>query len=324
MNRFDRIIALLLLLQSRRVVTGPALAERFEVSLRTIYRDIRTLEQAGVPIIGEPNVGYSLAVGYRLPPVLFTREEAAALFTAEKLTDGLTDAPTARHTTAAMDKLRAVLRRGDRDYLQSLEPHVWIGRYTGLSAASTAYEQLLGAVVGHAVVRIRYRAVPTEPATEREVEPVSLYLAQHWHLVAYCRLREDFRDFRLDRIETLVPTGASFHPRPAALEAYLEARADREQRTKVVLHLRLKDTPLTLVQRLHDTKRQYGWAHEERLPDGQLKMTLFLSSLPYLAAWLLPYGGAVTDVQPPALREELRQQAQRAYDSFCGPPEILT
>jgi predicted DNA-binding transcriptional regulator YafY len=84
MNRFDRIVALLIQLQTRRVVSGPALAAQFGVSLRTIYRDIRTLELAGVPVFGEPNVGYSLAEGYRLPPVMFTREEAAALLTAEK------------------------------------------------------------------------------------------------------------------------------------------------------------------------------------------------------------------------------------------------
>ena len=97
MNRFDRIVALLILLQSRRVVTGPALADRFGVSLRTIYRDIRTLEQAGVPIIGEPNVGYSLADGYRLPPVLFTREEAAARLRA--LADSL-----ARHNSVEFQR----------------------------------------------------------------------------------------------------------------------------------------------------------------------------------------------------------------------------
>ena len=318
MNRFDRIVALLILLQSRRVVTGPALAARFEVSLRTIYRDIRTLERAGVPIIGEPNVGYSLAEGYRLPPVHFTRQEAAALFTAEKLTDGLTDGPTARYTTAAMDKLRAVLRRGDRDYLHSLEPHVSIGRYTGLPAASTTYEQLLAAMVGHRVVRIGYRPVPTDPATEREVEPVSLYFGYHWHLLAYCRLRQHFRNFRLDRIETTLYTGEFFHLRPTALQSYLDVRTDLGQRTKVILHFQLSECRVTIVQRLHDTKRQYGWLFETSLPDGRLEMTLFLSSLSYLAAWLLPYAGAVTVVQPAALREKLREQAQQAYTFFAG------
>jgi len=72
-------------LQTRRIMSGPILAAQFEVSLRTIYRALRTLELAGVPLFGEPTLGYSLAEGYRLPPVMFTREEATALLTAEKL-----------------------------------------------------------------------------------------------------------------------------------------------------------------------------------------------------------------------------------------------
>ncbi|MBC8083814.1 MAG: HTH domain-containing protein, partial [Hymenobacter sp.] len=95
MNRFDRIAALLIQLQAKRVVRGPELAARYGVSLRTIYRDLRTLELAGVPVCGEAGVGYSLADGYRLPPVMFTREEATALLTADKLAAQLTDAPTA-------------------------------------------------------------------------------------------------------------------------------------------------------------------------------------------------------------------------------------
>jgi predicted DNA-binding transcriptional regulator YafY len=122
MNRFDRITAILLQLQARRVVSGPALAERFGVSLRTIYRDLRTLELAGVPLYGEAGVGYALAEGYRLPPVLFTREEATALLTAEKLAARL----TALLTSAAMDKLRAVLRQPDRDHLETLTPHIQV------------------------------------------------------------------------------------------------------------------------------------------------------------------------------------------------------
>jgi predicted DNA-binding transcriptional regulator YafY len=126
MNRFDRITAILIQLQARRVVSGPALAAQFGVSLRTIYRDLRTLELAGVPLFGEAGVGYSLAEGYRLPPVMFTHEEAAALLTAEKLAAQLTDAATAQRSGAAMDKLLAVLRHSDRDYLETLTPHIQV------------------------------------------------------------------------------------------------------------------------------------------------------------------------------------------------------
>ena len=89
MNRLDRISAILIQLQSRRVVKAADIADRFNISLRTVYRDIRSLEEAGIPLIGEAGVGYSLADGYRLPPVMFTREEATAFLTAEKFIEKL-------------------------------------------------------------------------------------------------------------------------------------------------------------------------------------------------------------------------------------------
>ncbi|GAB3635976.1 YafY family protein [Hymenobacter arcticus] len=324
MNRFDRIVTLLIQLQTRRVVSGPALAAQLGVSLRTIYRDMRTLEQAGVPLFGEPNVGYSLAEGYRLPPVMFTREEAVALLTAEKLAAHLTDAPTAQLTAAAMDKLRAVLRRPDRDYLHTLAPHIQVVRHPAQPHESNTYQQLVLAIATQQVVHMQYQALPTDPVTPRAIEPVGLYLTQHWHVVAYCRLRQAFRNFRLDRMQQLALGTELFAPRPETLQQYWATQASQWQREKVVLHLQLASTPPNLVQRLHDTKRQYGWAHEQPLPDGGLEMTLFLGSLPYLAAWLLPYASAVTVVEPPALREHLGTLARQAHAFFCGPPEMLT
>lgn len=318
MNRFDRITAILLQLQARRVVSGPALAERFGVSLRTIYRDLRTLELAGVPLFGEAGVGYSLAEGYRLPPVLFTRAEATALLTAEKLAARLTDAPTAQLTSAAMDKLRAVLRPPDRDHLAALTPHIQVLGPGGWPGPPGSYQQLVAAVATRQVARLRYQAAPSTAPSVREVEPIGLYLSQHWHVVAYCRLRQAFRNFRLDRIKELTISDEVFAARPETLHHYWAAEAARSGREKVVLRLGAAGLP-EATQRLHDTKHQYGWVSEQPQPDGSLEMTLLVGSLPYLAAWLLPHAGAVAVVEPPALRQHLRELAQRAH-AFFGQP----
>lgn len=320
MNRFDRVTALLIQLQAKRKISGAALAEQFGVSMRTVYRDLRTLQEAGVPLLGEPGIGYSLAEGYRLPPVMFTREEATALLTAEKLTARLTDAPTAELSRAAMDKVRAVLRRPDRDHLATLAPHIQVLGPREQTNRPPAYQQLVAAIATHRVVQLRYQAAENEAPTTRDIEPLNLYLSRQWHVVAYCRLRQTIRTFRLDRIQELELRPEVFTVRPDLLQQHWAVEATRRPRERVVLRFQPAAMLPALAQHLHDTKHQYGWAYEQLLPDGQLEMTLFIGELPYLATWLLPYAGALTILEPPALAIPLRALAQRAHD-FFGRPE---
>jgi predicted DNA-binding transcriptional regulator YafY len=231
MNRFDRLAAIFLQLQAKRLVSGPALAAQFGVSLRTIYRDLRSLEQAGVPLLGEHGVGYSLVEGYRLPPVMFTQPEALALLTAEKLAAHLTDAPTALLSGTAMDKVRAVLRHADRDHLATLAPHIQVLRPHDQPANSTAYQQLLTAIATHRLVRLDYQASNTAICTTRDIEPIGLYLSRQWHVVAYCRLRQGFRDFRLDRIQHLDLRAKVFAARPETLQQYWAEAAGQPKRS---------------------------------------------------------------------------------------------
>src|SRR3982751_1298886 len=128
MNRIDRISAILIQLQSRRVVKASDIAERFNISLRTVYRDVKTLEEAGIPIIGEAGVGYSIMDGYRLPPIMFTREEATAFLTAEKFVDKLTDESTAAQHRSAMYKIRAILKTSEKDLLESMDNNIEVLR----------------------------------------------------------------------------------------------------------------------------------------------------------------------------------------------------
>src|ERR1700754_194967 len=128
MNRIDRISAILIQLQSRRVVKASDIADRFGISLRTVYRDVKTLEEAGIPLIGEAGVGYSIMDGYRLPPVMFTRDEAAAFLTAEKLMEKLTDPLSDENYKSAMYKIRAVLKSADKDFLENMDGHIEVFR----------------------------------------------------------------------------------------------------------------------------------------------------------------------------------------------------
>ena len=318
-TRLSRLVALLTLLQTKRVLTANELAHRFSVSTRTIYRDIRTLEQAGIPVVTQEGKGYAMLEGYRLAPVMFTREEAIALLTAEKLVARLTDAPTAQLSNAAMDKLRAVLRRADRDHLETLAPHIQVLEPAGQPSRPNVYQQLVTAVTGQRVVQLTYYAAETDLPTSRDVEPIGLYLSQQWHVVAFCRLRQAFRDFRLDRIQHLTVSEEVFVSRPETLQQYWAAEANRRSKEKVVIHFRPAALLPALAQHVQDTKHQYGWTHEQLVTDGTVEMTFFIGSLSYLATWLLPYAGAVTVLEPLALRDHLRELAQRAHDFFCTP-----
>lgn len=318
-TRLSRLVALLTLLQTKRILTATELAHRFSVSTRTIYRDIRTLESAGIPVVTQEGKGYAMLDGYRLPPVMFTREEAIALLTAEKLAAQLTDANTAQLSGTAMNKLRAAMRRSDRDHLETLAPHILVMEPVSQPGRSNAYQQLVTAVTAHRVIQLSYRGADSDSPVNREIEPIGLYLNQHWHVVAYCRLRQAFRDFRLDRIQHLQLKEEIFTARPETLQQYWANEAKRQSKEKVIIHFQTDAVMPALTQHLQDTKHQYGWTQEEPLPDGRMEMIFFIGSLPYLATWLLPFAGAVTILEPQELRKHLHDLAQRSYDFFCVP-----
>lgn len=316
MNRFDRITAILVQLQARRVVKGQELSERFGVSVRTIYRDLRTLEEAGVPLCGEAGVGYCLADGYRLPPVMFSREEATALITAEKLVEQLTDAHTAHLSRSAMDKLRAVLRRADRDYLAELSPRITIldSRHPNRAAPllhTNAHQLLLAGIANRQVVSLDYRAGYHGAATQRDVEPIGVYFGQYWHVVAFCRLRQEYRDFRLDRIAQLHLHDEQFASRPETLHSYWQQLAAQRQQHPAVVQF----APEALAH-FQENKHYFGWTHEQTLPDGWLEATFLTDQLNHLARWLLLFTGQVRVLSPPALHQQLRELAQAAYACF--------
>src|SRR5436190_6303907 len=124
MNRIDRLSAILIQLQSRRMIKAQQIADKFTISLRTVYRDIHALQEAGVPVIGEAGTGYSLMEGYKLPPVMFNQDEASALLTAAKLMQSKTDASSARHYSSALDKIKAVLRLTEKDHIEEIDERI--------------------------------------------------------------------------------------------------------------------------------------------------------------------------------------------------------
>src|SRR5699024_7728280 len=155
-------------------------AARFNISLRTVYRDIKTLEEAGIPLIGEAGIGYSIMDGYRLPHVMFTREEAAAFLTGGKLAETLTDITNARHDNSAMYKVRAVLKSTEKDFLEGMDDRITVlqGMRRQNSPTTDHIQDILNSIVQKKVIALRYFAQHSQELTKRYVEPVGIFFLE--------------------------------------------------------------------------------------------------------------------------------------------------
>lgn len=224
-KRISRLVAILTQLQTKRVLTSTTLAEKFGVSVRTIYRDIKALEESGVPILTQEGKGYSLMEGYRVPPVMFTENEANALVTAEQLVLKNKDSSLVKEYAAAINKIKAVLQYSTKEKVELLSNRIGISPSLGNIGASNSVTFIQNALTAFKVLHIIYLSKKDEK-TERDIEPFAMYysLEESWTLIAYCRLRKDFRMFRLDRMLKITPLELSFKPHKLTLDEYLSMK----------------------------------------------------------------------------------------------------
>lgn len=223
-NKLSRIIKIFTYLQSKKIITGPFLAEKFNVSLRTIYRDIRTLEQAGIPIQTEEGKGYSIMEGYRIPPIMFTEEEANALITAEQFVLKNTDTSLIKRYTEAVSKVKAVLQNVKKEKIDFLSERIAVKPKIEHEYRTNTLTIFQNALIDFRLLEITYLSNYRNEKTQRRIEPFALYnnLHESWTLIAYCRLRKDFRLFRLERILSIEMLDEHFTPHKMTLEQFIE------------------------------------------------------------------------------------------------------
>ncbi|MEM6348935.1 MAG: YafY family protein [Bacteroidota bacterium] len=203
-SRLSRLAAILTYLQSKKLITATEIAKRFEVSVRTVYRDIRALEASGVPIYTEEGKGYSLVEGYRIPPVMFTEEEANALITAESLIIRNKDTSLVKHYVEAITKIKAVLGYEEKEKADLLSQRMVFIQNLGLNTTSDYLTSIQSAITNFQCIDLRYLSLYKEELTQRRVQPLALYSThENWIMIAYCELREAQREFRLDQIQSL-------------------------------------------------------------------------------------------------------------------------
>lgn len=306
MNRIDRLQAILIQLQSKRTITAQEIADRFEVSLRTIYRDIRALEEGGVPIGAEAGIGYYLSEGYHLPPVMFTREEASALLMAGKIFEKHTDKNLQTHFRDALYKVKAVLDMDQKEELEDLEDKISIDPFGWQfrdHTANSKVSEIQSVLPQKKLIKIVYHASYSGDSSSRIVEPIGLcYYSDHWHLIAYCQLRNDYRDFRTDRIEKLEVVPGKFSKTDhLSLKNYL---AKLQQSTEMqIIKIRF---PKEFSKFIDEAKYHFGWVDQEEIRD-HIEMKFATMSLELIARWLLMSGKNFTVVSPPGLTDRIKE-----------------
>jgi len=313
MNRIDRLTALLVHLQSKSLVPMDELEERFEVSRRTLFRDIRSLVEAGVPIGGDAAEGYGIVKGYHLPPVVFNKQEAAAILLGAKMIEQTADQQTAKAFKEALYKIKAVLKYADRDFLESLENNIsiianrQIAEHGFPDSHLTEIQQSIGS--GN-VLQINYLANYNDQTTDRLVEPLGLvFYSNRWHLIAYCRLRKDFRDFRTDRIKKIEITSESFDSRQ--YPNYLSFLHDMLQGTDVKEAVIRFEKQVTRF--ISDQKYLHGFIDEKSF-GKYVEMRFATPYYPDLARWLMMFGSSATVVSPNELKDLLWKFSEELHE----------
>lgn len=203
MQRAERLFQLLTLLRNRRtVMTAKQLSDHLQVSERTIYRDIQSLSLSGVPVEGEAGVGYRLSHRYQLPPLMFDRQEVEALLLGARMVSSWGDADMAAHAKQAMQKILSVLP----DHLRHSDENLplLVPQMEDVQKFYTAHSQAIREAIRSCQhISIDYIRADGQAST-RTIEPLGLiFWGKVWTLVAWCQLRNDYRTFRLDRINTL-------------------------------------------------------------------------------------------------------------------------
>lgn len=220
MNHLSRLLSILTILKSKRITTGPDLAKKFDVSLRTIYRDIKKLENSGVPVITIEGRGYSIMDGYSVAPIMFDEMEVNALITAEQLIAKTNDASLIKHFGETLHKIKSVFKSSLQFQGELLSSKMVVLKSKKEDIKSSSLSHIQMAITNFRVTEITYTA-PEKERTRRQIEPLAIYCYdQRWIVISWCRLRTDYRSFRLDRIQHFKILDEKFEDRNFDLREY--------------------------------------------------------------------------------------------------------
>ncbi|NKW93546.1 helix-turn-helix transcriptional regulator [Bacillus toyonensis] len=309
MNRTDRLLAILIELQRRQTVTAQSLAEKFETSIRTIYRDMDALNESGVPIYSMPGYGYSLMDGYFLPPIQLTPEEAVTLLLGGDYIEKTFTSSFSVHARSAKEKLEVILPTDQKKKVEGLR-----GTFRFLSPifSNQQAEQeklesqlflLQEAIQNEQAISFSYRKPRETTKIERTVHPYGLVnISGIWYIVAHCLLRKQIRNFRLDRMDTLQQKQEFFtKPKDFSLQDY-----QPENNRIVTIHLLF---PSHIAHKIIESRYFFIDSYEHK--DNGFHVFLKSRNIDEVFQWVLSFGSQVQVLEPKILSEKIRDEAKK-------------
>jgi predicted DNA-binding transcriptional regulator YafY len=314
-NTATRLITLIFLLQNQPNQKASELAEKLGVSLRTVHRYFAMLDEMGIPVYAErgPYGGFSLVRGYKIPPLVFSLEETVAVYLGTSLVSEMWGELYREAAQGAMAKLENILpneQRGEIDWARRSLIATSLHR-ADPTTFQPILEDLRKATHEQRQISAVYQSTANTKVTKRKIDPYALvFRAGLWYLVGYCHLRIAPRTFRVDRIQKLSMLNQNFQiPEEFDIHKYLE----NEFKDQPLIRARLKFIP----EATHLIKSNPNmWESVTESSDGSLVVTLISPELPWLASMTLSFANWATVIEPPELREMVREWAQSIAERY--------
>jgi len=304
MQKLDRLFRIVHILQnSKKSVTAQELSEKLELNIRTIYRYIQTLDNSGIPIESTTGQGYRMKEGYSLPPVMLTPKEAVAILMGSEFVIKKADFSYKKEAESAFLKIKSVLKKETLDFVNKIDESTIVlnDRFVDKNRISKIQE----AIAERKLIKLQYDSMSKNEVTERIIEPMGLiYYSENWRIIAYCRLRQDFREFRLNRINNLKYTGSHFEKRVFSLADFVKKEYNITNPVEIKLWFDKK------AARLVKEKYSQGLINETETKDG-FELTFLISEerLDLTLNWILSFNKSVKILQPKELVTKLLQKA---------------
>ncbi len=311
LKKLDRVTAILTQLQSKPLVRAQDLAAKFDVSVRTIYRDVKTLENAGIPIVGEAGSGYSLMDGYRLPPVMFTKEEVLSFITAEKLMQKFLHQSLGTHYQSAMEKVRSVLKYSDRNLIHHIEKQIDVYNYHPKTEdhIRNIIPIILESIAEKKQLTLEYMTVDSTVST-RTIEVVGVFFEfNYWYIMAFCTLRNDFRQFRVDRILQIFKTENPFLQEYGQINDYRQNPNGNKTRVRLLVEKKI-------IGHLVNSKKYYGLIEEI---DREQRVELIFETdwiKEGFPRWLITFADYAEILEPESLKVSLKELIFKISENY--------